>query len=39
MLYKEGGEEKRITVFARIEWRGGTEIVEGVSEGDVLVKP
>ncbi len=36
---KEGWEEKRIAVFAGIEWRGCTEIVEGVSEGDVLVKP
>lgn len=36
---KEGGEEKRTAVFTGMEWRGGTEVVEGVSEGDVLVKP
>lgn len=36
---QEGREGKRTAVFIGMEWRGGTEVIEGVSEGDVLVMP
>ena len=36
---KEGGEERKTAVFTGMEWRNSRDIVEGVSEGDVLVRP
>lgn len=36
---QENGEKKKTAIFTGMEWRGDTEIVEGVSEGDVLIKP
>ncbi len=36
---QEDGKGKKTAILAGMEWRGDREIVEGVSEGDVLVMP
>ncbi|MEK7488125.1 MAG: biotin/lipoyl-binding protein [Patescibacteria group bacterium] len=39
-VYKEdGGEKRKTAVFTGMEWHGSRDVVEGVSEGDVLVRP
>ncbi|MCR4322796.1 MAG: biotin/lipoyl-binding protein [Candidatus Azambacteria bacterium] len=36
---REAGKEKKTVVFTGMEWNGAVEIISGVSEGDVLVRP
>lgn len=36
---QENGKKKKTAIFVGIEWRGEREVIEGISEGDVLIAP